>query len=73
MYKNTSATIYWVITRKNLALWLPGGMLKVKEPVPVVSVPSLVHKDSGWATLVELTSTKWWLAGPVPAMVIGLP
>src|ERR1019366_175064 len=63
---------YWVTTRKNLALAVPGARLKLKVPAPSVLVCSGVHRFSASVRLVALRSAKGWPAGPVPAMITAL-
>jgi len=47
-----------VMMRKNFALAVPGGTLKLNEPLPAVLVCSCVHKEYDVVMLVEEISTK---------------
>ena len=57
------------MTRKNLALGVPGMTLNENDPMLALFVCSGVHRFIAFATFVELTRAKGWLTGPVPEMV----
>ena len=69
----TEVSGYWVMTRKNLVLGVPGVTLKENDPVLALFVFSGVHRFIALATFVELTRAKGWLTGPVPEMATELP